>query len=196
MLAKDAISPSRQLIETMKPWLAIAVCGATLALAGCTFLGETTVLSSIGPAPIESPPTTGYGSLQVYSAHAPTGPDLMEQEWTWFADSWSNDLLYSPARSDYALYNEQGTLIKWVRNARNQYDPKPTSVSLPPGRYEIEAAADGGESGTFPVRVPVVIKPGQTTRVHLGDGWQPNHCDARDVVRLPNGDFIGWRANP
>jgi hypothetical protein len=154
------------------------------------------VLSPVGPAPAESAQTIGDGSLQVYSAHAPTGPDLMEEEWVWNENFWNDELLYSPARSDYALYNDQGSLIKWVRNARNPYDPQPAIVSLPPGRYQIEAAADGGENGTFPVRVPVIIKPGQTTRVHLGDGWQPNRGDTQDMVRLPNGDFAGWPANP
>ncbi|HTS16133.1 MAG TPA: hypothetical protein VMP11_01020 [Verrucomicrobiae bacterium] len=194
MLANDAIPPSRQLFQTIKPWLAITLCGAALTLAGCTFLGTTAVLSPVGPAPTESLAANGNGSLQVYSAHAPTGPDVIDREWVWNND-WTTELLFSPARSDYALYNDQGTLIQWVRNARNQYDPIPTRVSLPPGQYEIEADADG-DGGTFPVRVPVVIKSGLTTQVHLGDGWQPNHTDTQDMVRLPNGDIAGWRANP
>ncbi|HVM60693.1 MAG TPA: hypothetical protein VMV72_07485 [Verrucomicrobiae bacterium] len=180
----------------MKRPLAMSLCGAVFALAGCSSMDQMAVLSPVGPAPTQSSPTTGHGSLQVYSANAPTGPDFMEQEWTWQSQFYSGDLLHSPAHSDYAIYNQHGTLIKWVRNARNPYDPKPTIVSLPPGSYQIEAATDGGESGIFPVRVPVVIKSGQTTQLHLGDGWQPNLCDTHDFVRLPNGDLAGWPANP
>jgi hypothetical protein len=61
-------------------------------------------------------------------------------------------------------------------------------ATLPAGQYAVEAEAtlDG------PVSVPVVTKPGQTTRVVLQPGWKPSgQYAASDVVQLPNGYPIG-----
>ncbi len=46
------------------------------------------------------------------------------------------------------------------------------------------------------VQVPVVIKPGQTTRVILQPGWTPKRSySAGELVQVPNGYAVGWRAD-
>ena len=102
--------------------------------------------------------------------------------------------MYDPAHSDYTLLTATGSFIKEVRNARDELDPEPTVVPLPPGLYQIRADAEG-PNGTEEVRVPVLIQAGQTTRAHLMGDWKPRrHYEETDVVRLPDGEIAGWVA--
>jgi hypothetical protein len=87
-----------------------------------------------------------------------------------------------------------GRLLKRVRNARDGNDREPTLVSLPPGRYEIQAEAED-YAGTLEVRVPVIIQAGRTTAAHLSGGWRPQRqYTGNEVVRLPDGEIAGWLA--
>jgi hypothetical protein len=47
----------------------------------------------------------------------------------------------------------------------------------------------------FRVNVPVTIKSGQTTRVHLDDNWTaPPEAKKSELVVLPDGNPVGWRS--
>jgi hypothetical protein len=63
----------------------------------------------------------------------------------------------------YRIYNSAGKAVKWVTNHDSSVDEVPEKVELAPGQYTIWAQS--GKDGF--VKVPVVIKLGQTTAVHL-----------------------------
>jgi hypothetical protein len=116
------------------------------------------------------------------------------EERLWDDDLGKNEFRYDTAHTDCTIYSEGGRLLKRVRNARDRNDPEPTLVSLPPGRYEIQAGAED-YAGTLEVRVPVVIQAGRTTVAHLSGGWKPQRQYTRnEVVRLPDGEIAGWLA--
>jgi hypothetical protein len=118
------------------------------------------------------------GTLVVYSA------------WSCF------DTYLTSDHSGYTIYSNDGRRIKWVPNSIEgdwTVEP-PTRVSLPPGMYKIRA--EGGEYGW--VIVPVVIKSGKTTPVYL-DGERhsiDSLANLDNSVRLPDGQVVGWAANP
>jgi len=91
---------------------------------------RSAVLAPIGPAPTDGRPTTGDGSLQVYSARQPARVEFTTQEWLWNNDFGRNDFLFSSAHTDYAVYDEQGVLRRRVQNARDANDSEPAIVSL------------------------------------------------------------------
>jgi hypothetical protein len=92
---------------------------------------------------------------------------------------------------DYELYTQDGRRFKHVWNHDTHEDEQPTVVTLPPGNYVVQAQAEF----YGPVSVPVVIRPGQTTKVILQPGWQPGKGVARtELVQIPNGYYVGWRA--
>ena len=136
-------------------------------------------LAPVGPAPV----STGYnapgrGSLVVYSA------------WSCF------DNYLTSEHSGYLIYREDGKLVRWVPNGiEGNIDlEQPTRVSLPPGRYRVKA--EGGIYGW--VTVPAVIQSGQTTYVYLDGGRHAidSVAERGDVVKLPDGEAIGWAATP
>jgi len=181
----------------MKRYFSLALGGALLGLIGCSTPNKVAVLDPVGPAPTEVLTGTRDGSLQVYSARLPSNVDLVEEEWEWNDDGGKNEFLYSPGHSDYAIYAEDGALVKRVRNARNSEDSEPAIVSLPAGRYEVAADAEDGYGGTEPVRVPVAIHSGERTDVHLTEGWRPRgHYSKKEMVPSPSGDVAGSRADP
>ena|ERR1039458_3827673 len=94
------------------------------------------------------------------------------------------------------VYSSDGKLVRWVPNfIEGDFTVEPpTRVSLPPGLYTIKA--EGGQYGW--VNVPVVIKSGHTTPVYLdGDRHSIDPLASQNnVVRLPNGEIIGWAADP
>jgi hypothetical protein len=136
----------------------------------------------IALAPVGPPPWDGVsspardGRLQVFS------------ETREFDD---DDVYYFP-HSPYSILTMDGKRVKYVWNRRNHEDETPTVVTLPAGQYVVEAEA----TLYGPVSVPVVIKPGRTTRVVLEPGWKPpGQFGASGLVKMPNGYAIGWRAN-
>jgi len=67
-------------------------------------------------------------------------------------------------------------------------DQQPQTVRLGSGKYVIVA-----ESSSYGrVHVPVVIELGQVTEIHLDGAWTP--APDRTLVRLPDGEPIGWTA--
>ena len=178
----------------MKHVNTIVLTGALICLVGCASPTKVAVLEPIGPAPARQLRNRSDGYLQVYSARTRADINANMDAWLWNNDFAKNEFQYEPAHTDYTICSQGGGFFKRVSNARNPNDPEPILVSLPPGRYEIQAEAET-YAGTIEVRVPVVIRAGQTTAGHLVDGWKPRrHYTDDEVVRLPDGEIAGWLA--
>jgi hypothetical protein len=146
---------------------------ASLLATGCAIAPSTAVQETVGPRVAAAAPTRP-GVLQVYSRSI----------WT-TADDLETSLL---SYSDYDIQAADGTLLKRVING----DEVPERVELPDGRYTIVAQSD--ISGT--VSVPVAIEAGRTTVVRLDQEAEKAFAGiaAADLVRLPEGRAIGFRA--
>lgn len=154
-----------------------------LALAfvvGCASPKNPLVLDPIGPGPHSGATNGAQGLLVVFSAFDPT-PDL-------------NRSPYRRRYTDYQVLSADGNrIVQVVQNNRETLLNSPPPVALPAGSYRVVARANG--YGT--ITAPVVIKPGQTTTVHLeGSVWWPRSSPifASNPVRLPKGEIAGWRA--
>ena len=155
-----------------------AAAGTGLLLAGCTTSHSGIVLDSVGPAPTTrmTPATTGH--LVVYTA-----PEVNA--------SFNSRDPNRPVYSDYRLLNADGTLRERVHNDSGSMLQEPQAVALPAGTYRVVAQSNG--YGT--VTVPVAIAAGQDTVVHLdGDSTAANSNPA-SVVRLPDGEVVGWKSS-
>ena len=127
--------------------------------------------------------TTGTGDLIVYSAtYAPT---LEQSEYT--------------AHTNYTIATPDDKVIQRVANATGSFASRPARVSLPAGEYHVRAQYEGGRF----VTVSIVIEPGKTTVLDLeGEGSKqasatkttPATETAKEIIRLPNGKAVGWRA--
>lgn len=158
----------------MKHRLASAVSSA-LILAGCSSV--PIVLEPVGPGPSGVGASTRYGELEVFTE---------TEEYN------DGDIICHP-HTDYQIYTSDGKRLKRVWNALHGGDEFPAEVTLPAGNYLVKARADF----YGPVTVPVVIGTNRVTQVVLQPGWKPKgRFDEADLVRLPNGYFVGWRANP
>ena len=152
----------------------------TSLLAGCAT--DPVVLAPVGPNPVglESKATTGQ--LEVFSS-------LVEQ-----CDDQNQAGDGSPVwyqHSDYRIYSLHGKLVRYVGNSVGHYSQTPRLVSLPPGRYHVKALANN----YLRVDVPVVIKPGRTTRVHLDNAWKlPGNTPEVALISIPGGYAVGWRS--
>jgi hypothetical protein len=92
--------------------------------------------------------------------------------------------------TNYEIDSADGTLYQEVSNG----DDEPTRVILPKGIYTVVASSDtSGE-----VSVPVAIEAGNITVVRLETEKKWKEASAgipsADLVRLPNGQPIGFRA--
>ncbi len=154
---------------------------ATLLLPGVIPLLASCALQPIALAPVGPGPaayaasSNGKGDLEVYTETQ----EYYEDEMSWFP------------HTDYQIYTSEGKRLKRVWNHRNHEDENPAVVALPPGQYVVKAWAE--RYGL--VRVPVVIKAGETTRVILQPGWKPGSALKSNVVQIPNGYCVGWRAD-
>ncbi len=80
-----------------------------------------------------------------------------------------------------------------VHNDSGKLAEGPEKLELPAGKYLVLARANGYGL----VRVPVVIRRGQTTTLHLeGSVWWPasTGIGTSNPVRLPHQEIVGWRA--
>ncbi len=173
---KASISNSRRTESLIKPVFRNTVLSAVIAIleASCASAPPTIVHETIGPAFMAATPDRN-GFLTVNSAT------------TWVTnDDGPSSLDYT----DYDVYAADGTLLEHVAN----HDVEPARVTLPKGTYTIVAASDN--SGM--VSIPVAIETGRTTVVNLesGNGWKQTFAGIgnADLVRLPNGQPIGYRA--
>jgi len=150
--------------------------GLVLLLASCA--SQPIALAPVGPGPyVNGASLNRKGDLQVYT----------ERE-----EYYEDDISYFPC-TDYQIYTIDGKHLKRVWNHQNHEDEYPATVTLPPGEYVVKARAESYGL----VTVPVVVKPDKTTRVILQPGWKPGETVAKsDLVQMPNGYFVGWRADP
>ena len=143
-------------------------------LASCASAPPTIVHETVGPGPtVVNQQHNGF--LKVYSATESMadddGPNLLKY-------------------MNYQIDAADGTVFKEVAND----DQEPTRVILPKGTYTVVAWSD--TSGK--VSVPVAIETGKTTIVYLEreKDWKeaPAGIPSADLVRLPSGQPIGFRA--
>lgn len=146
-------------------------------LAGCS--STPLSLAPVGPNPTGAEGEATTGQLEVYSAL---------QECHDGNEFDNNPLWYQ--HSDYVLCNLNGRPMKHVFNSVGHYAQRPRPIALAPGRYLVKAEAKDYMS----VVVPVVIKAGRTTRVHLDDAWNPGAFTTKsELVSTPTGYPVGWR---
>ena len=163
-------------------WLMPANLVLAVALAaGCVSQHRGLVLDPIGPPTSQSAGAGSNGTLVVFSASAP------------HADF--NDLPYLRHYTDYKITYRDGKPVQTVHNDSAALPEGPRRVQLPVGAYSVVARANG--YGV--VTVPVIIRPGQVTTVHLegSSSWQSRSLLSQsNPVRLPDGEIAGWRASP
>jgi hypothetical protein len=179
----------------MKCIAPIAAAAGLMWLAGCASVPRVAVSKPVGPAPASQAKASGQGYLEVYSARLRENvrPDLTQWEWDYPLDR--NAFNYGLAHTDYIIRTEDGVTFRYVRNATNPADPDPALVSLPPGRYKVQAEGEGTDGQIVTVLLPVLIEPGLTTVAHLSGNWEPgSQFTEADVVRLPDGHIAGWLA--
>jgi hypothetical protein len=155
----------------------LLILGAAVAslLTGCS--SAPVALAPVGPNPAGIQTTTADGQLEVFSALSGRGEG---NDPTWYQ------------HSDYYICDRHGKRLKHVDNAPGYYAQSPRIVTLLPGKYMVMARA----KGILWTKVPVVIKSGEITRVHLDGNWQPSSDTPKtEVVSAPQGYPIGWRDN-
>jgi hypothetical protein len=151
------------------------ILSATVAclLAGCA--STPVVLSPVGPNPFALAGSDANGQLEVFSA---TEGRIEGDNPTWFQ------------HGDYYIYTQQGRMLKRVVNTVGYYEEAPCRLSLSPGNYLVKA----GAKDYFRVEIPVVVRRGLLTAVHLDNKWKPPEATAKtNLVYTPDGYPIGWR---
>jgi hypothetical protein len=151
---------------------------ALAAFAGCASPSDGLVKDPVGPdlAPSRKIRNAGQGQLVVYSALEVVDPV-------------SSDF---PTHAAYAIYLPDGKLLERVDNRSGSFYQSPAPISLPPGKYTVQAPV----TNRGLVSVPVVIKENETTTLDLNGGYFRQHkpTGAGQWVRLPSGEVIGMKA--
>jgi hypothetical protein len=155
----------------------LLIMGAALAtlVTGCS----TTLVAfaPVGPNPASYQTTATNGQLEVFSALS----ERIEGD----NPTWSQ-------HSDYYLCDSHGRRLEHVDNNTGYYSENPRLITLPPDKYIVEARA----KDVLRAKVPVVIKPGEITRVHLDGNWQPPaETPKTEAVEAPSGYPVGWRVD-
>src|SRR5271157_1984636 len=134
----------------MKAWSVLNGLFVAVLICGCASYHHALALDPVGPAPHEPSRSVSEGLLVVFSAFDPT-PSF-------------NGNPYRSYSTDYRVLSSDGNqLLKEVQNNSGKLLDGPKRVQLPAGTYRVLARANG--YGV--VTVPVVIRPGQVTTVHL-----------------------------
>ena len=179
----------------MKCIVVISAAIGLMWLAGCASVPSVAIREPVGPPPASQAKATGEGYLQVYSARLREDLRPVPVEWAWDYPFEKNAFTYGLAHTDYVIHTEDGRTLQYVRNATNPADPQPALVSLPPGRYTVQAEGEEADGRLVTVMLPVLVEPGRTTVAHLSGHWKPKaHFTEADVVRLPDGQIAGWLA--
>ena len=156
----------------MKTILILMVAALVAVLTGCST--NPISVAPVGPNPAFGRDSAAEGRLQVFS-------NIIGHS------RGDNPPWYQHA--DYYIYDLQGKLLKHVNNTVGFYERAPRLVALPAGKYLVKAPAND----YMWVNVPVTVKSGQTTRVHLDDKWIPPVGTSNGLlIRLPNGEPVGW----
>jgi hypothetical protein len=163
-------------ISGMKDIILLLGAGLVSLLVGCA--STPVALAPVGPNPVSVRSNPSGGGLQVFSSLVGRSEG-------------DNPVWYQ--HTGYYIYDLHGKLVKRVDNTIGYYAEAPRRVALPSGKYLVKAQA----SDYLWVDVPVTIKPGRTTRVHLDDSWKPpTGTPKTQLVCLPNGNPAGWRVSP
>ncbi len=159
-------------------WLLVGA-GLVSVLVGCASTPVT--VAPVGPNPLGGDNQASRGGLQVFSSLAEQSDNQNQGS--------RDDVWYQ--HTDYYVYDRQHRPVKHVDNDIGHYETTPRLITLPPGKYIVKAQAEDYSW----VNVPVRIERGRTTRVHLDQKWQvPVYAAKTDLVSLPNGNPVGWRA--
>jgi hypothetical protein len=108
----------------------------------------------VGPNPLALPNGDQDGQLEVFSAKEGR---IEGDNPTWFQ------------HSDYYIYTQERKSIKRVNNTIGYYEQAPRRITLPAGTYLVKAHA----KDHFWVEVPVIIRSGLLTVVHLDQSSTP-----------------------
>ncbi len=150
-------------------------------LSGCVGDRSGLVIDPVGPRfPQSSAVNSRTGARVVY--YASEG-----------GANWNARDPRRPVYSDYKIFSVEGNFLQAVHNDSGTMLQEAVPVELPPGKYRVVASANGYGHLT----IPVVIKAGQTTMLHLegGGSWPDESAfNQTNAVRLPDGQIIGWRA--
>ncbi len=167
--------------KNVKVFFTFNIIAAGVLLAGCVTGKSGITLDTVGPVPAQPAAISSTnGTLEVYSAYEVN------------ADFNSRDP-YRPEYSDYRIFTTDGKLLQRVHNNSGTILEDPVSVELPPGKYHVFARANGYGY----VTIPVIIKPEQSTVLHLEGGVSsPGEAgfNPTNAVCLPDRQVVGWRA--
>jgi hypothetical protein len=160
--------------------LIVALAGG-LVLSGCATGKNDLSLDTVGPAPTaQARANDTTGTLIVYSAIKRNA-------------DFDTSNPYRPEHSDYQILNADHSPLRRVHNVSPSVSEDVVPVELPPGKYVVEARANGYGY----LDVPVMIVAGEDTVLHLeGSGFWPNESvfNANNSVRLPDGQIVGWKS--
>jgi hypothetical protein len=151
------------------------LCGALLLFVfGCSSPQQAPIAERVGPAPQAGPAHDDLGYLVVYSA------------WSNFVDPGSTG-----HHSRYVVRSDNTSVSREIINHVDRFDEGPIQLPLEPGAYHVRARS----SHFGRVSVPVVIEPHRTTVVYLdGRHSETVAAEAKNAVRLPDGEIVGWSA--
>lgn len=152
--------------------IALFCAAGTACLAGC--VSGPAALAPVGPGPGGRPAAGSDGYVEVFTATHRVDVDF--------------EAYFNPHLS-YEIEDASGRTVKSVANHSSDMDEAPDVVALPPGRYVVV----GQSTWCGLVAVPVVIERGRTTVVRLDGSWH-GRTSGPDLVRLPNGEAVGWSA--
>ncbi len=164
----------------MKARCTFIILSAATLLSSCASGQRELTLNPVGPPSVQASVPSDNGTLVVYSAFEVTAVTPGDYE-------------HRRHYTDYKIFSEDGKLLQVVHNDSNNVLKEAAQVTLSPGTYRIVARANGYGL----VTVPVVIERGQVTTVHLegGGSWENEVArNQTDLVRLPDGRVVGWRA--
>ena len=136
---------------------------------------------------------TGPNSAENPNAAAPSSSSSRNGELRVYSATYSQTLEQSeyPAHTNYTIATVDDQVIEHVTNATGTFNSRPARVLLPAGEYHVRAQYNGGRFVTF----RVVIEPDKTTVVDLdGEALSQGRATAKEMVRLPSGQVVGWSA--
>jgi hypothetical protein len=164
----------------MKTSCTFIILSAATLLTSCASGQRGLTLNPVGPPSVQASTPSDNGTLMVFSAFQVTAVSQGDYE-------------HRRHYSDYKIFSEKSKLLQVVHNDSNTVLREAARVTLSPGMYRVVAQANGYGL----VTVPVVIERGQVTTVHLegGGSWENEVTrNQTDLVRLPDGRIVGWRA--
>jgi hypothetical protein len=176
LVARASIDAMKtKIIEYLRLW---ALSGALVFLPACASRTVPVTVQAVGPSPHEEANNSVHGFLVVYSAWGLVNENKAPVD----------------HHSRYTVTSDDGKMNQVIINHIDRFDEGPVHLPLPPGSYKVSAlSAHAGR-----VIVPVVIESRQTTSVYLdGQTRPPIAADAKaSLIRLPDGQVVGWAANP